>query len=83
MSNEVKVNGEVELPEIGSRWVDNHDDSRCLSVNEVVVGDRLGREVRGQIHRNGDWQIHEGNYATDLNTFSKVWLPLGQPVVQS
>lgn len=85
---EVKVHGEVEVPEVGTRWVDNQDDSRVLLVNAVEVGSRVASEVRGTVFSPRHVVLENGvdvgrKYGTDLNTFHKVWLPLGQPVAQT
>lgn len=85
---DVKIVGDVVYPEVGTRWVDNQDDSRTLTVEVVEPGDRLGREIRGLLNAAtrvaaADSRAIDLPYATDIRTFNGVWRRLGVPVASS
>jgi len=71
MGESVKIRGKTEYPDAGTDWVDNKTPERRLHIEEVVPGDRLGREIRGTIR----YTNLEREYATDLATFHGVWRP--------
>jgi hypothetical protein len=57
--------------EVGGRWTDT--EGRVLTVDAVVPGDRLGREVQGWL----EWDSPEGRrldrYSCTLLTWADVW----------
>jgi hypothetical protein len=69
-NRKVLIRGNAEYPAEKSDWVDNQDSERRLHVTEVVPGDHLGREIRGLVKRVN----LERDYATNLETFHKVWV---------
>jgi hypothetical protein len=75
---EAKVEGKLVAPEVGTHWTDKQNGERWLVVREVLVGDPLGREVRGVV-RGGN---SAAKYATDLPTFFAVWSPVSDDAVE-